>query len=597
MLTKSDADCAHGNTLTGREATARFVELLTGLQNATMRWHVSKGTNLEEFFYRVEGTHDALSRRLQKDQRADRNIGMWIGGHQERGQWQSLGAVYIEFGEEYSDGYIDFHLHPDFIVTAGKASWTAYWLTTSTDRSELRKLRHALAQHYEQETTRMYYARPVPGFDWHTEGDPAEVKLIDFTGKLLGDYSHWEGLHTLEDLSEGLAENSGLKFRADDPGYSSDRNYDPLADDASAASSESYFPCYLDGEQRSAPATNDLITNFLPDDSLYMLYGATGSLKTFVMLDVAYTAASGTQLWPNSGGPNFSASDRLKVVFIAGEGQSDFGRRVEAWKRHHGIVQRLDVLIVPVMPRFDSQTQLKDLVKTVSNKLGYADILIVDTLMEASAGFNISDPSNARDFIMACKYLRRHLLCSICLIHHTGKDHKGHLGAEHLKAAVDIVDKVEMKSASGTSKTIRIAQEKNRDRGKRGDIVLEAIEVEAGRGESGDPVTSLVLKRTAGQDATSPSPKEDLQRVALRVLEERSGTGPLSIQELVAGMLDQLPAANLTDDARQREVDRLRKVVSALAKGALKAHAKRGPGSTAPWLFELSKTPATIAAE
>jgi hypothetical protein len=595
MNTGSNTDCQPGTVLTGKAATARFIELLTGLQSATMQWRVSKGINFEEYFYAVSGTHEAVSRRLQKDQQEGRNIGMSIRSYRECGKLQSLGAVYLEFADEYS-GYMDFLLQPDFIVCAGKASWTAYWLTASTDRSEINKLRYALSQHYEQETTRMPYAQPVPGFTWHEGGSAEEVTLIDFTGKHLGDYSHWEGLHTLEELHSGLKKNSKLIYRVDDPGWSQDRNFDPLADDKAPATSESYFPCYLDGEKSFAPTSSDLITNFLPDDALYMIYGATGSLKTFVMLDVVYSAASGKQLWSSPEDKAFSPRDRLKAVFLVGEGQAEFQNRVEAWKRHHGITQPLDVLNITAMPRFDSQSQLKWLIRTISNKLGYADVLVVDTLMEASAGFNISDPSNARDFILACKYLRRHLLCTVCLIHHTGKDHKGHLGAEHLKAAVDVVDKVEAKTAAHTT-TVRIAQEKNRDRAKRHDVLLEATPVKIGLDESGTPITSLVLKRKSGQDA-SPGPDDDLLKTALDVLDNAKGGSSLSIQDLVEQVIDSASPA-LAGDARAKEAARLRRAISDLAKnGGLRPYAKRGGrGRTSPWLFKVSSSPNAIAAE
>ncbi len=598
MFTDSSNDNPSARILTGRDATARFIELLSSDQDATMRWCVCKSANLDEAFYRVEGSRNSLHRRLQKDQSAGRNIGLRIGSHAERGQWQSLGAVYVEFGDEFDD-YIDFHLRPDFVVAAGRAFWTAYWLTTEADPSKLRDLRYALARHYGERTTRYARAQPVPGFKWIDRGECGETTLIDYTGKSLGDDSHFEGLHTLSEMYEGLSENAELRFT--DQNLNLDKEFDPLENDDTAASSEGYFSCYMDGEEGSAIAGSDLVSNFLPDDALYMIYGPTGSLKTFVMLDLAYTAASGEELWPQSStshsGAQFKAIDHLKVAFIAGEGQSDFHRRVSAWKKHHDITRKLDVLVINEMPRFDSQTHLRELIRTISNKLGYVDILVIDTLMEASAGFNISDPANSREFMLACKYLRRHLLSTVCLIHHTGKDRKGHLGAEHLKAAIDVMDKVEAKSNSSGPSIVRISQEKNRDHRLRADILLEAIEIDVGADQNGNPVTSLALKRQGNPGVPAFQRKDGVLGTAMRVLEDAKGTGPLSVQELVARMIDLLPAANLAGKDRAKEVEKLRKAVSALAKGGLTAHAKRGLGKTAPWQFEITDSAKAMAAE
>lgn len=84
-------------------------------------------------------------------------------------------------------------------------------------------------------------------------------------------------------------------------------------------------------ELASAPPRAWLVPGIIPLDGLVCLFGAPGTGKTFVALDLALTVAWGMEQWLGVAVPPRSP---MGVVYVAAEGVAGLPARVSAWLSH-----------------------------------------------------------------------------------------------------------------------------------------------------------------------------------------------------------------------------------------------------------------------
>lgn len=172
------------------------------------------------------------------------------------------------------------------------------------------------------------------------------------------------------------------------------------------------------------PPTLWLFAGEIPEQAFTVLYGASGSGKSFIALDYAMRTAIAH---PDAG-----------VVYIAPEGGSGYHARASAWIEQHQCKQppsniyfRLEALSMlddGAVDAFISQIRL------LKPKL-----IIFDTLARCMVG---GDENSAKDmgrFIDACERVRRRTGATILVVHHTGKSGASERGSSALRAACDMM--------------------------------------------------------------------------------------------------------------------------------------------------------------
>ena len=160
-----------------------------------------------------------------------------------------------------------------------------------------------------------------------------------------------------------------------------------------------------------------LIEGEIPENGLTVLYGDSGSGKSFLALDYALRIAQ-----------------ESNVVYIAGEGLAGYPDRLLAWRNHHN--QPLDNfhLVDEAIPMLDETavTEFISLINTLQPKL-----IVIDTLARAMLG---GDENSARDmgmFIAACNDIQRHTGAAVLVVHHTGKNRNSERGSSALRGGAD----------------------------------------------------------------------------------------------------------------------------------------------------------------
>lgn len=245
-----------------------------------------------------------------------------------------------------------------------------------------------------------------------------------------------------------------------------------------------------------------LIPNVLPSEGIGMLYGESGSYKSFLSLDMALSLAFGIP------GQWNAPPVKNDVLFFAGEGPvATAKRRWPAWMEWRQIEERNDhrFLIKDRVPLYTDTTAWEN-VKTDLAELGAKpSLIVIDTLTRLMAGL---DENSVKDATLITKFmeeLSRYYECFVLAIHHTGKDlSRGARGSSAFKANMDTVLSVR-KKASGTI----FKAEKHKDADVSEDLVYFAVK------EMSD---SIVLER--GEMPAEQSMKPNASRYAWASVEE-----------------------------------------------------------------------------
>lgn len=245
-----------------------------------------------------------------------------------------------------------------------------------------------------------------------------------------------------------------------------------------------------------------LIPNVLPAAGVGMIYGESGSYKSFLALDMALCLAFGVSgQW---GAPPV----KNDVLFLAGEGPvATAKKRWPAWMEWQEIEFRNDhrFLIKDRVPFYTDTDAWEHVKADIAELNAKPSLIVIDTLTRLITGL---DENSAKDASMITNFmeqLARYYECFVLAIHHTGKDqNKGARGSSAFYANMDTVISTKLK-IGGTEFRVR----KQKDADVSDDISYFAVK-EVG--------SSIVLERsTALADAT---PKSNGSRYSWASVEE-----------------------------------------------------------------------------
>lgn len=242
-------------------------------------------------------------------------------------------------------------------------------------------------------------------------------------------------------------------------------------------------------ELLSAPRpTRWLIRDYLEESSLACLFGASGSMKSFVALDMGLCVATGKPWHGQDGG------EPGPVFYICGEGFSGIAKRLKAWFIENDVGPS-------TAPFFVSNSSVEFLdgeslqtaiaaIDGLADAHGAPRLIIVDTL---ARNFGPGDENSNQDmgaFVAALDSLRAKFGCAALVVHHTGlaADHRAR-GASAFRAAMDFEYRLEVKDG------VRVlCCTKSKDHEEPKDMVFESEVVDTGWSDDiGEPLTSVVL--------------------------------------------------------------------------------------------------------
>jgi AAA domain/DnaB-like helicase N terminal domain len=251
--------------------------------------------------------------------------------------------------------------------------------------------------------------------------------------------------------------------------------------------------------QDSAQAVRWLVKHVIPAESMGMLFGASGTFKSFIALDAALHVAHGLP-WlgrKTAQGP---------VIYIAAEGGSGLWSRVLAWHRTRNLRwQDAPLYVVPVA--IDLRADAWRIVEAAQTLGVTPSLVVVDTLSQTYSGEENS-ANEVADYLREIGVRFRALWgCAVALVHHSG-----HIATERprgssaIRANLDFLlgvfrDEKEMLAT--------LTCEKQKDGDLFDDSTFSLTVYQLGHDDDGDKVTSLVARHLTSAEEVEEAASEE----------------------------------------------------------------------------------------
>lgn len=230
-----------------------------------------------------------------------------------------------------------------------------------------------------------------------------------------------------------------------------------------------------------------IVKNVLPQADLGVIFGESGSGKTFFILDLVTCIAKGTEWRGNK-------VKQRNVVYIAAEGSGGMRNRLKAMAQQSGIVlDQLPIGILADAPNFMEVSQVKDVIRAVKT-YGDVGLVVVDTFAQVMAGANENAGEDVGKALKHCREIHKRTGAMVILVHHAGKDSsKGARGWSGLRAASDV--EIEVNRADD-DRSATVTKLKDGQDGATFGFKLNTVQVDID--EDGDAVTSCVVEYVEG---------------------------------------------------------------------------------------------------
>lgn len=247
----------------------------------------------------------------------------------------------------------------------------------------------------------------------------------------------------------------------------------------------------------SAKPIEWVIKGILDVNSLSMLFGDPGCMKSFAAIDIGLCVAT-EQVW--HGRPVRKPGP---VFYIAGEGFAGLSRRIKAWEIDRTVSLKNASFFVSDRPaQFLDADSALDVVAAVDElqKLhGTPVLIIIDTLNRNFGPGNESDTADMTRFVSTIDAnLRCRYQCAVLIVHHTGLTEKHRArGSIALNGALDW--EYRLSQDAGGIRTLTNTKVKDHEAPPPISFRPEVIELEGWVDpDDGRTMTSCVLRRVEG---------------------------------------------------------------------------------------------------
>lgn len=233
-----------------------------------------------------------------------------------------------------------------------------------------------------------------------------------------------------------------------------------------------------------------LVKGVVPDESLGLIFGGSGTFKSFLALDLALHVAHGLP-WlgrKTSEGP---------VLYLAAEGGAGLWKRIDAWHRARRMQWAgVPMFVIPVPVDLLSDA---DRVAAAARSVGVTPSLcIVDTLSQTFRGEENSATEVAAYLAEIGLQLRATWQAAVGVVHHSG-----HMATERPRGSSALRSNVDwMFGVFRDEKEMlcTLTCEKMKDGELFADAQFALAQHELGRDADGDPVTSLVARHLSTRE-------------------------------------------------------------------------------------------------
>lgn len=461
-------------------------------------------------------------------------------GGQDAPSIKRVRVVFADLDGAPLDPVMACNLPPHLVVESSPGKFHAYWRVDDLPLDQFAGVQRAIAAEFNSDITVNDLPRVMrlPGF-WHRKAEPFQSRIIHETGAaplaaadVLARFPPLEAtpvsqtapsLDNVVEIGRHASILKETRMLAHDVASGHmlrEEALDIMRGRVAAGRYSRHIPDdeilrALDGALRKQPSTstqqtkaaNDdpywgfkfapdmladiaptrwLIRKMLPEDCTAVLYGPSGTLKSFVMIDMALSIAHGVP-WQGS------ETKSRTVVYLAGEGEQGFSKRLLAWSIQHelGAPDNFAFRQIPRLQEPQTLESMLEALRLIQSERGDIGLIIIDTLFTALDGGDENSGKDMGQVIAVMKRLRQEFGAAVVTVHHTGKVGDTARGHSSLPSGMDVMFYAK---PGGSPLTVEITNPKQKDGAEHPSMLLQAtVQPLPIIGEDGEAETSLVL--------------------------------------------------------------------------------------------------------
>ncbi len=273
----------------------------------------------------------------------------------------------------------------------------------------------------------------------------------------------------------------------------------------------SFFLTSADLKKLSPPTW--LIKNVIPETGFGIIYGKSGTYKSFLTIDLLAHIANGRAWFGNN-------TKQKPVIYIPLEGKSGISKRIEAWKIHNHSNDQIISIFENI--NFKDKNNIEYLIEKIKDARLDGGVICIDTLAQAGGDMDENSSKDMGNMIKTFQYIQQELGGIVLVVHHTGKDDsKGMRGHSSLYASLDFA--LECTAHGNLSAQFKIAKSKDSESDKGYKFKMSVINL--GYDEDGELITSLAVNPEPIIDIpTSKTRVQNIDRVLMAISENPTFT-------------------------------------------------------------------------
>ncbi|MCT9515790.1 AAA family ATPase [Acinetobacter baumannii] len=256
-----------------------------------------------------------------------------------------------------------------------------------------------------------------------------------------------------------------------------------------------------------------LVKNIIPETGFGIIYGKSGTYKSFLTIDLLAHIANGRTWFGNN-------TKQKPVIYIPLEGKSGISKRIEAWKIHNHSNDQIISIFENI--NFKDKNNIEYLIEKIKDARLDGGVICIDTLAQAGGDMDENSSKDMGNMIKTFQYIQQELGGIVLVVHHTGKDDsKGMRGHSSLYASLDFA--LECTAHGNLSAQFKIAKSKDSESDKGYTFKMSVINL--GYDEDGELITSLAVNPEPIIDIpTSKTRVKNIDRVLMAISENPTFT-------------------------------------------------------------------------
>ena len=235
-------------------------------------------------------------------------------------------------------------------------------------------------------------------------------------------------------------------------------------------------------ELYALPPEEWLVKDILPCKGIASIFGASGSGKTFFMLDLILAIACKPE-WCGYKVKN------VPVTYVCLESLGGIPKRIQAWEDITKSTRPANFKVIAGGFSLTNEDDVRELAEAINDVGMREGVVAIDTLNAASPKTDENSSKDMGMVIESLKLLQRLTSGLVLFIHHTGKDASKEMrGHSSLKAAIDA--SIELKG--GTKRSWSISKLRDGEDGI--SFGFKLVQKAVGTDKDGDLITSCAIE-------------------------------------------------------------------------------------------------------